>query len=128
MGEEPRERALSRLELAASVCWLAMDFGWMDGLDVLALAASVPTVACSFVAVRFASPSLVGRAVVAAMAFWASMNTCWMLNDLQLLPSLWPARACFAVGAGLLLVAGVSSGSAAALLAELRRNFRRLRG
>lgn len=127
MNHETRERVADRLELAASISWLFMDLAWMEQSTALALACALPTTVCSLAAVPFVRSDFTARAVSAAMAAWAVMNSLWMMTDLGVYQALMPARACFAVGLGLLLAALVVSGSARAVLSEVTRTFRRMR-
>lgn len=115
-----------RIELAASIAWLFMDFAWMHDSSGLAVAFAIPTSLGSLLAIPLAKGGFVPRAVAGAMAAWAFMNSCWMLTDLQIYPSLWLARISFAVGIGLLAAAVAVSGPGTTF-GEVARLFRRLR-
>jgi hypothetical protein len=127
MPQAATEKVADRLELAASVAWLFMDLAWMEQSTALALACALPTTLCSLAAVAFVRRDFTARAVTAAMAAWAVMNSLWMMKDLGVYDGLVAARVCFAIGLGLLLAALMVSGSARAVLSEVTRTFRRMR-
>jgi hypothetical protein len=125
---ETKERIADRLELAASVAWLLMDFAWMERLTTFAVACALPATLGSIAAVPFVRPHFPARAVTAAMAAWAVMNALWMMSDLDVYAGLFGARLCFALGIALVLAALLVSRSMRVVLDEATRAFRRLRG
>lgn len=127
MLEQTRERILERLELSASISWLFMDFAWMEESVTAAVTCAVPASLCSVLAVGFVRRDAAARAVVAAMAAWAVMNSFWMMSDLKVYEGLWVARSCFGLSMVLLGFALTVSGSLRAVLHELASTFRRLR-
>lgn len=128
MEHSARERTFDRLELAASVAWLGMDFAWMEHWTYAALCLAVPTSLCSAAGVLTAEPSFAARAIAGAMASWAVMNCFWMMSDLDVYNGIWIARTSFALGVLLLLLALIVSGSSSAVMLEVARKFRRMRG
>jgi hypothetical protein len=122
-----RARLSERLELAASVAWLGMDYAWMEGHAASALALAALTCTGSLAAALAEEARFTPRAVAGAMAAWALMNSLWMADDLGVYAGLWLARVCFYVGLGLLLAVALRGRSASALVRELSRRFRRLR-
>jgi len=127
MPEQTRERILERLELSASISWLFMDFAWMEESVTVAVTCAVPASLCSIFAIGFVRRDATARAVVAAMAAWAVMNSFWMMSDLKVYDGLWVARSCFGLSLVLLAFALIVSGSLRAVLHELASAFRRLR-
>jgi hypothetical protein len=127
MEPSSRARLSERLELAASVAWLGMDYAWMEEHAALALVLSALTCTGSLAAALAEEPRFTPRAVVGAMAAWALMNSLWMADDLGVYAGLWLARVCFYAGLGLLLAVLLRDRSASALVRELSRRFRRLR-
>jgi hypothetical protein len=127
MNEGQREHMLARVELAASVSWLFMDFAWMEERTLWATLFSLPTMLCALAAIVLARPDFAARAVTAAMASWAVMNSFWMFADLSVYRGLWVARSCFFLGGALLGCAWLASGSATGVMRELLSAFRRLR-
>lgn len=111
------------LQLIASISWLAMDVAWLSQSH-LAVLFSVPTVLCSCWAVWFeAQPQM--RAVTAAMASWAVMNTLWMLHDLSVYQGLPGAYVAFGVEVLCLVTAAALSGTLRTGLAKHFHRFRR---
>jgi hypothetical protein len=122
-----RARLSERLELAASLAWLGMDYAWMEEQPTSALTLAVLTCAGSLAAALSEEARFTPRAVAGAMAAWALMNSLWMADDLGVYAGLWLARLCFYVGLGLLVAAVLRDRSASELVRELSRRFRRLR-
>jgi len=115
-------------ETIGSVCWFLMDASWMFGIPVTAIPFAVLTIATSLLVFRYTERALSQMLVTAAMASWASMNVCWMLNDMKYWDGgLTVAAVFFGVGALCLLGAVVSAKRSMEPIQAIIARFRRLR-
>lgn len=113
-------------EMIGSVCWFLMDASWMFGFALTAKIFAVLTIVTSLLVFRYTERALSQMLVTAAMASWASMNVCWMLNDLKTWDNgLTVAAVFFGVGAlclgGAVLTARRSMEPVQAIIARFRR-------
>lgn len=116
------------IETLSSVCWFIMDASWMFGLPTAAMIFAALTIATNILVFRWAERSSSYLLVTAAMTFWASMNVCWMLNDIK----VWSGGLTFAA-----IFFGLGALSLASAFIAAKRNreaidviiarFRRLR-
>lgn len=116
------------IETICSVCWFVMDASWMFGLSKMAIVLAVLTIASNLLVFRFAERTASYLLVTAAMTFWASMNVCWMLNDLKVWAAgLTVAAVFFVLGTLSLIAAFASARSNRETLNAIIARFRRLR-
>lgn len=126
---EEKQNVGSVLETVGSVCWFLMDACWMLGLATMAQVMAVPTLLLSLVLFRFTARNLPDMMITATIAFWASMNVCWMLSDLGvwLGTGLVVAKVFFGLGSVCLFVALLSARTSKEAMYALLARFRRLR-
>ena len=126
--ESVRARRLVLLETAGSLLWFLMDGCWMLGLGGPARALALPTLVAHALAFRYTERSAVELAVTGSVNCWVLMNVLWMVGDLEGRPVLlaW-ARAAFAAGLALLLLAAVRAGASGELVRRTLGRFRRMR-
>jgi hypothetical protein len=104
----PPDGLLPVVETVGSVCWLAMDAGWMLGWRAVATVLVVPCLAAHALLFRFTPRTAVAVAVTASMNCWLGMNAAWMLGDVWAAPSLLVVAKLFCAAATLLLVVAFS--------------------
>jgi hypothetical protein len=116
------------VETVGSVCWFLMDASWMFGIPLSAKLFAVFTIFASLLVFRYTERVASQMLVTAAMAAWASMNVCWMLNDLKIWDGgVTVASAFFAIGAICLGAAVVTAKRSMEPIQSIIARFRRLR-
>jgi hypothetical protein len=96
------------VETVGSVCWLAMDAGWMLGWRGVATALVVPCLAAHLLLFRFTHRTIVAMAVTASMNCWLGMNAAWMLGDIWSIANLLALAKILCVAATVLLILAFS--------------------
>ena len=116
------------VETIGSVLWFLMDGFWMLNQALPAKAMVLPTLGVNLWVFRYTKRSFTQYAVVAAMNSWLFMNICWMIGDLDKDPKpLVVARAMFALGMLLLVLAVGRNAMHPERLTKALAHFRRLR-
>lgn len=125
---DDQKSKLVLVEMISSVCWFLMDASWMFGLFWLAYLMAALTISTSLLLFRYTERTMSDMLVTAAMAFWAAMNVCWMVNDSKAIDWGIIAGGCF-FGAGALCLLGAFFGgrSSSEVIAQIIARFRRLR-
>lgn len=125
---EDQKSKLVLVEMISSVCWFLMDASWMFGLFSIAYLMAALTISTSVLLFRYTERTVSDMLVTAAMAFWAAMNVCWMVNDSKAIDWGIMAGGCF-FGAGALCLVGAffCGRSSADVIAQIVARFRRLR-
>lgn len=128
MNTKDTQAKLVVIETLSSVSWFVMDASWMFGLSTAAIVFAALTIATNLLVFRWAERSASYLLVTVAMTFWASMNVCWMLDDIKVWQGgLTFAAIFFGLGALSLITAFIAAkGNREALDAIIAR-FRRLR-
>lgn len=125
------EKMAARLivvETIGSVCWFLMDASWMFGIPSTAMLFAVFTIGASLLVFRYTERLASQMLVTAAMAAWASMNVCWMLNDLKIWDGgLTVAKVFFVLGAICLTSAVLTAKRSMEPIQAIIARFRRLR-
>jgi hypothetical protein len=96
------------VETVGSVCWLAMDAGWMLGWRAAATALIAPCLLAHLLLFRSTPRTVVAVTVTASMNGWLAMNAAWMLGDIWAVPALLAAAKVLCATATALLVVAFS--------------------
>lgn len=125
---EDQKSKLALVEMLSSVCWFLMDASWMFGLFTLSYVLAALTISTSLLLFRYTERALSDMLVTAAMACWAAMNICWMVNDSKAIDWGIIAGGCFfALGAVCLVGSFCSGRSTGRVMEQILSRFRRLR-
>jgi hypothetical protein len=121
-------RALARVDLLNSICWLHMDACWMLGWSAGAYVLATLTILTGFLTFRYVRRDITTIFVTMAINAWALMNASWMCSELAKEPALLIAAKTFFIAGDLCLVGALlSAKSRGEVVSAVFDRFRRLR-